>query len=134
MGVTSAIFLRCPHQTRGNSPFTPVCGDALRPSYLPLAPFEVMMGEEVKPAVRQVVVIKGLGEDGVDGRSHWIAADRPLVIKQYADHPMSRCDQEYGRWSNRNLPVPRTGSLADGMVKTGPTPQMSARMRRGTKQ
>src|SRR4029079_1124021 len=66
------------------------------------------------------------GEEGVDGRSQWIATDRPLVIEQYADHPMSGGDQEDGLGPNRNLPVPRIGSLAEGTVKTGPTPQMSS--------
>ena len=44
-----------------------------------------------------IVVEEGLGEEGVDGRSQWIASDRPLVIQQYTNHPVSRRSQEDGR-------------------------------------
>ena len=74
------------------------------------------------PAVRHVVVEEGLGEEGIDGRPQWIAPDRPLVIEQYQCPGVVR-NTAVG--PNRNLPVPRIGSLADGTVKTGPTPQMS---------
>src|SRR6185369_11412294 len=59
------------------------------------------------PAVRHVVVEERLGEEGVDGRSQWIAADRPLVIEQYTDHPISRRSQENGRRTEQEFAGPK---------------------------
>ena len=56
--------------------------------------------------MRHVVVEEGLSKEGVDGRSEWIAAYRPLVIEQYTDHPMSRCGQKDGRWAEQEFAGP----------------------------
>jgi hypothetical protein len=55
--------------------------------------------------VRQVVV----GKVGRGRRSRpvaRIAADRPLIVEQHTDHPMSRRRQEDGRGTEQDLASP----------------------------
>ena len=53
--------------------------------------------------MRHVVVDEGLGEAGVNGRPQRIAADRPLIVEQHTDHPMSRRHQEDGRRAEQDF-------------------------------
>src|SRR5215475_8927694 len=58
------------------------------------------------------------GNNGLPPTDHWLLSNTPStqcpgVVKKTAVGPY------------KTLPVPRMGSLADGMVKTGPTPQIS---------
>ena len=51
-----------------------------------------------------VVIDKGLGETGVHGWPQRIAADRPLIVEQHTQHPMSRRHQEDGRRAEQDFP------------------------------
>lgn len=53
--------------------------------------------------MRHVVVDEGLGKAGIHGWSQRIAADRPLVIEQHTEHPMSRRRQENGRGAEQDF-------------------------------
>ena len=87
------------------------------------------------PAVLHVVVDEWLGEAGIYRWPQRIAADRPLIVEQHAEHPMSRRRQEHGRRAEQDSARPenRIAGGRNGEDRAN-APDQFARVRRRQEQ